>query len=407
MNPQIMVAFHFYFKTNLSTILKHTGEAIVKVGILKETARDEKRVVLVPDDVAKLVGKGAVIKVERDAGSAAGHSNDAYSKAGAEIVDSAQALCSESAIVLRVNRPTVEEIKSLKKGCIHISLLDPYLSPEITDAMADQGVSAFSLEMIPRSTYSQKMDVLSSQANLAGYVAVIQAAAKLTKIFPMMMTPSGSIQPARVFVLGAGVAGLQAIATAKRLGARVTAFDIRPEAIEQIESLGAKALKIDMGETSSTKDGYAKEISEEQKEKQKKAMTKTCGQSNIVITTAQVFGRKAPVLIDEQTIAAMQPGSIIVDMAVGTGGNVAGSKLDEEVDVNGVTIIGIGNLPGFVATDSSRMFSANIFNFISDFWDEENKTFKMDLENEILAATLITHEGKIVNERVKSAREKS
>lgn len=372
----------------------------MKIGVPRETTVGENRVALIPDDVAKLVKKGIEISLETGAGAGSWFSDEEYVEAGAKLVSDGVELLANSDFVVRVRKPAREEIEPLRKGTLHVSLLDPFLSPETTSELSKQGVSAFSMEMIPRTTYAQKMDVLSSQANLAGYVAIVLAAARLKKILPMMMTPAGTIKPSRVFVLGAGVAGLQAIATAKRLGARVDAFDIRPEAAEQIESLGAKAVRIDLGETESTSDGYAKEISDEQKKRQKEEMARVCAASDIVITTAQVFGRTAPQLVDEAMVKAMQPGSVIVDMAVATGGNVEGSRPDEEIVINDVTIIGLSNLPGFVATNASQMYSANLFNFISEFMDEESGDFRMDVENEILKATLVTHEGAIVNERI-------
>ena len=258
------------------------------------------------------------------------------------------------------------------------------------------------MEMIPRTTLSQKMDALSSQANLAGYVAVMMAANSLDRLLPMMMTPAGTIKPARVFVIGAGVAGLQAIATAKRLGAKVTAFDTRPVVAEQVRSVGAKFLEIDLGETGETKDGYARELTPEQIEMQRQGQKAAIAESDIVITTAQVFGRKAPVLVTTDMVEAMQPGSVIVDMAAETGGNVEGSVAGQEAVVNGVTIIGQGNWPNFVSRDASQMYSSNLLNMVSEYWDEENKSFSLDLDNEIIKGCLITHGGAIVNETIKN-----
>ena len=247
------------------------------------------------------------------------------------------------------------------------------------------------------------MDALSSQANLAGYVAVVLAAQRLDKIFPMLMTPAGTISPARVFIIGAGVAGLQAIATAKRLGARVEAFDTRPVVEEQVQSLGAKFIKIDLGETGQTKDGYAKALSSEQMEKQRQGMAKVCSQSDVVITTAQLFGRRAPIVLTKEMVSQMHPGSIIVDMAVESGGNVEGSKLNEEVVVNGVRIMGLGNLPGRVATHASQMFSSNLHSLVEEYWDKDEKIFKLKLDDEIIKGCLITHQGQVVNEMLKKS----
>jgi NAD(P) transhydrogenase subunit alpha len=244
------------------------------------------------------------------------------------------------------------------------------------------------------------MDALSSQANLAGYVAVILAAERLKKIFPMMMTPAGTIAPARVFVIGVGVAGLQAIATAKRLGARVEAFDTRPVVEEQVKSLGARFVKIDLGETGQTKDGYAKALTDEQLGKQREGMAKVCASSEVVITTAQLFGRKAPLIVTAEMVRGMQKGSVIVDLAVESGGNVAGSEVDKEMDLDGVLIIGLGNLPGRVCVHASQMFSSNLYNFVDEFWKADAKQFQLNFEDEIIRGGVITHQGKIVNEMI-------
>lgn len=369
---------------------------------MKESREGENRVPLIPSDVKKLVTMGVEVLVEANAGSKAGFSDAEYQEAGASVLGDRAAVFAQADLVMRINPPSADDCRGLRKNAVHVSLLDPFLSKEPTAALVEAGVTSFALDMMPRSTYAQKMDVISSQASLGGYVAVILAAGKLNKILPMMMTPAGTIKPSRVFILGAGVAGLQAIATAKRLGAHVDAFDVRPEATEQIESLGAKAVRIDLGETESTKDGYAKEISEEQKQIQKQQMLKVCSEADIVITTAQVFGRKAPVLVDDAMLDAMKPGSVIIDMAVSSGGNVVGSQVDQEVDRNGVTIIGFANLPGFVARHASQMFSSNLVAFVTELWDAENKTFQIDADNEIIRSTLITEKGKVVNERVQA-----
>ncbi|MBA7534664.1 NAD(P) transhydrogenase subunit alpha part 1 [subsurface metagenome] len=258
------------------------------------------------------------------------------------------------------------------------------------------------MELIPRTTLAQKMDALSSQASLAGYVAVILAAERLDKIFPMMMTPSGTIAPTKVFIIGAGVAGLQAIATAKRLGARVEAFDTRPAVEEQVQSLGGKFIKIDLGETGQTKDGYAKALSDEQLAKQRDVMARHCAQSDVVITTAQVFGKKAPIIITKDMVEGMKSGSLIIDLAVETGGNVEGSKLGEEVENNGVRIIGLENLPGRVPIHATQMYSSNLAGLIGAFWEDESKSFKLDLEDEIIKGCLVTHQGEIFSEMMKN-----
>ena len=266
--------------------------------------------------------------------------------------------------VLRLRKPEPDEIGMMTSGCIHVSYLDPFNERDLIKTLADKGITAISMEMIPRSTRSQKMDALSSQANLAGYVAVMLAAAQLPRIFPMLMTPAGTLKPAKVFIIGAGVAGLQAIATAKRLGARVTAFDTRPVVAEQVQSLGGKFLEIDLGDTGQTSDGYAKELTPEQVEIQRQAQKDVIADSDVVITTAQVFGRKPPVPVTKDMVEGMAPGSVIVDMAAETGGNVEGSVPDETVVVDGVTIVGTANLANEVAKDASQMYSATCLTWL-------------------------------------------
>lgn len=374
----------------------------MKIIALKETFPGEKRVPLIPASVEKLVKSGADITVESGIGETCRYTDADYEKAGAKIGADRNELISSADMILRLRKPPVEEISMMKKGAIHISYLDPFNEKEILDACMAADINAISLEMIPRSTIAQKMDVLSSQANLGGYVAVLLAAEKLDQIFPMMTTPAGTIKPSRVFIIGVGVAGLQAIATAKRLGARVEAFDTRPVVEEQVQSLGAKFVKIDLGETGQTKDGYAKALTPEQIKIQQEGMAKHCSLADVVITTAQLFGRKAPVIVTADMVKQMRPGSVIVDMAVESGGNVAGAELDKVVDVNGVSIIGLGNLPGEVAIHASQMYSANITNYVMHFWDKEEKTFNLDLEDEIIKGCLMTHEGQIFSEMYKS-----
>ena len=374
----------------------------MQIGVLKETHPGENRVAVIPDTVKKLVKLGAELTVEAALGQGAGFADEAYTEAGATIASNRNDILANSDILLRIRKPESDEVGQIKQGCIHISYLDPFNEGELVDALAIQGVSAVSMEMIPRTTLSQKMDALSSQANLAGYVAVMMAANSLDRLLPMMMTPAGTIKPAKVFVIGAGVAGLQAIATAKRLGAKVTAFDTRPVVAEQVRSVGAKFLEIDLGETGETKDGYARELTPEQIEIQRQGQKAAIAESDIVITTAQVFGRKAPVLVTHDMVEAMQPGSVIVDMAAETGGNVEGSVAGQEVDVNGVTIIGQGNWPNFVCRDASQMYSSNLFNMLNQYWDTESKSFVLDQENDIIQGCLITHGGAIVNETIKN-----
>lgn len=371
----------------------------MKIGIPKENYPGEKRVPFLPASVEKLVKKDAKITIEASLGKTLGIPDSDYEKVGASISDKSTVL-SQSDLILRLRKPSVEDISKLKKNSIHVSFLDPFNETDLIDRFATQNVSAISMEMIPRTTIAQKMDALSSQANLAGYVSVIIAAENISKIFPMMMTPAGTLPPIKVFVIGAGVAGLQAIATAKRLGARVEAFDTRPVVEEQVQSLGAKFIKIDLGETGQTKDGYAKALTDEQLAKQRSGMAKVCASADIVITTAQLFGRKAPIIVTQEMVNGMKSGSVIVDMAVETGGNVEGSKLDQIVNIKGVNILGMGNLPGRVANSASQMYSSNLVNFIEHFWDKEDNTFSLKTDDELIKGCLITHNGSIVNESI-------
>jgi len=369
-----------------------------KIFLGRETAKDETRTALVPADVKRLAEAGFEFAVQSGAGFKAGYTDGEYSAAGAKIVQSDDEGYWFADVVVRVNRP--EGIKGIRGNTLHLSSFDVFNEKAAIREYADSGVSLVSLEMVPRSTLAQKMDIQSSQASLAGYYAVILGASKLPKIMPMMMTPSGTISPARVFIIGVGVAGLQAIATAKRLGARVEAFDTRPVVEEQVKSLGAKFVKIELGETGQTEQGYARELTPEQIEIQRNGQAKVCSQSDIVITTAKVFGRRAPVLLTKEMVAGMKPGSVIIDMAVKTGGNVEGSDPQRDVLLdNGVLIVAGDSLERFVPRDASDMFSGNITAFLSHFWDAESKSLKIDGEDEILKGCLITSGGKIVHEK--------
>ncbi|MCB0192423.1 MAG: Re/Si-specific NAD(P)(+) transhydrogenase subunit alpha [Anaerolineae bacterium] len=374
----------------------------MKISVLKETHPKESRIPVIPSDVDRLVKLGAEVEVESGVGDSIRIPDDDYSKVGATIVKDRKSMLDNAEMVLRLRPPAVEEVKELPAGCIHVSYLDPFFNKSLVEALAAQGVNAICMEMIPRTTLAQKMDALSSQASLGGYVAVIIASERLDKALPMMMTPAGTLAPARVFIIGAGVAGLQAIATAKRLGARVEAFDTRPVVAEQVKSLGAKFVEIDLGDTGQTDQGYAKQLTPEQIALQQEGMAKHCALADIVITTAQVFGRKAPRIITQKMIDGMKPGSLIVDMAVETGGNVEGSKVDEEVEVNGVRIIGLGNLPGRVASHASQMYSSNLRNLIEHFWDKEAKKFVLNLDDEIMQGCLITQDKTIRNEMLRN-----
>jgi NAD(P) transhydrogenase subunit alpha len=369
----------------------------MKIAVLKEV--NEPRVAIVPDSVKKLLQlEGIEVVVEKDVTTMV--SDEDYEKVGASVTTDRDSLLGEADLLLWVNPPSFEDIKKMKKGATSISFMDPYNNKELVHTYKDQGVNAISMEMIPRTTLAQKMDALSSQASLAGYSAVMLGAYELDRIFPMMMTPAGTIPPARVFVIGAGVAGLQAIATAKRLGARVEAFDTRSVVEEQVASLGAKFVKVDLGETGQTKDGYAKALTEEQLKLQQQAMAKSCANADLVITTAKLFGRKAPVIVTKEILKQMRNGACVVDLAAGTGGNVEGTVVDDIVTVEGVKVVGIDNLPGTVAFDASSMYSSNLTNLITHFYDVETKILSLSQEDEIMNGCLITRDGEMVNPRL-------
>lgn len=384
-------------------------EKRVKIIILNESKapdplnKVEKRCAATPSSAQRLVKKGATLLLESGAGLSSGYSDSEYSEVGAVVIDDVNDALSDADMVVTVNKPTEAQLGLMKKGAIVVGHLDPFFQQPLIESLATKGLTAISVEMIPRSSRAQKMDALSSQASLAGYVMIMQAANQLPSILPMMMTPSGTIKPAKVFIIGAGVAGLQAIATAKRLGANVLAYDTRPVVAEQVESLGGKFLKIDIGETGQTKDGYAKELTDEQKAKQQEAQRDAIADSDIVITTAQLFGRKPPVLISKETLALMKPGSVVVDMAATSGGNVEGSVPGETVEINGVKVIGNGYWSQFVAKAATDMYANNIYNLVDEFFDNETKTFGLNLDDDILAGCVITHEGKITNDMLNNA----
>merc|ERR1712137_1215039 len=384
-------------------------EKRVKIIILNESkAPDplnnvEKRCAATPSSAQRLVKKGATLLIEAGSGELSHYLDNEYEDAGATIINDVNDALSSADMLVSVNKPSEAQLSVMKKGAIVVGHLDPFFQQPLIESIAEKALTAISVEMIPRSSRAQKMDALSSQASLAGYVMVMQAANKLPSILPMMMTPSGTIKPAKVFIIGAGVAGLQAIATAKRLGANVLAYDTRPVVAEQVESLGGKFLKIDIGETGQTKDGYAKELTDEQKAKQQEAQRDAIAESDIVITTAQIFGRKPPVLISKDTLALMKPGSVVVDMAATSGGNVEGSVAGETVEVNGVKVIGNGNWSQYVAKAATDMYANNIYNLVDEFFDDETKTFGLNLEDDILAGCVITHDGNITNDMLNNA----
>jgi NAD(P) transhydrogenase subunit alpha len=370
------------------------------IGIPLETTSGETRVAATPASVKKLVKLGFDVVVQRGAGQASGFPDGEYEAAGARLFDDACELFGRVDGLLRVRHTEPEKLGWLREGAWHVSFLDPFNEKELLARMAARKLSTISMEMIPRTTRAQKMDALTSQANLAGYVAVMLGANRMKKVLPMMSTAAGTLLAGKVFVIGAGVAGLQAIATARRLGARVEAFDTRPVTAEQVRSLGAKFVEIDLGgETGQTDQGYAKELTPEQLARQREGMKAVCAGSDLVITTAQVFGRAAPRILTRDMVAAMKPGSVIVDMAVETGGNVEGSVAGQNVEVGGVTIVGETNLPGRVAHHASQVYAMNICGLLEEFWDKETKKLNLNPEDEIIAGCLLTADGQVRDAR--------
>ncbi len=371
----------------------------MKIAVVKETIENEKRVAASPETVKKFIGLGAEVAVVKDAGVSSSMLDAAYKKAGAKIVSEDEAV-SDADVVLRVRHPNDAEIAKMKKGAVMMGTLNPCIEKDTVKKYADAGINAIAMELVPRITRAQTMDILSSQANLAGYRAVIEAANTFGHAFPMFMTAAGTVPPAKTFVMGAGVAGLQAIATAKRLGGQVSATDVRMAAKEQVESLGGKFVMVESEETANaeTEGGYAKEMSDDYKKQQAELIAATISKQDIVITTALIPGRAAPVLVTKAMVATMKAGSVIVDMAVEQGGNVEGSKLNEVVTTeNGVKIIGFENLPSRIADDASALYARNLFAYLSPFIDEETKELKIDWEDEIIKASTLTKDGKVVH----------
>ena len=360
----------------------------------------ETRVSLTLESAKKFLDKGFNISIEKSFAEHLGSSDKEFEDLGVKTLNRDEGFDS-SEIVCSVRNLTENELDKINESTLLVSFLDPFNEKSLVKKIREKNISAISMELVPRITRAQKMDALSSQANLAGYSAVIIASQELQKALPMMMTAAGTISPSKVFVIGVGVAGLQAIATAKRLGAKVEAFDTRPVVEEQVKSLGARFVKIDIGETGETEQGYAKELTPEQIEMQREGMKKVCASSDIVITTAQVFGRPAPTLVTSEMVSAMSQGSVIVDMAVGTGGNVEGSVPNETIDLNGVKIVGNTNLPGELPYHSSQVYSSNIFNLIDEFWNEEEKQLNLDITDEILSICLVSHEKEYINKTIK------
>ncbi len=371
----------------------------MKIAIPRETAQRETRVAATPETVKKYVAMGHAVAVQSGAGVASAVPDTAYAEAGASIAADYAATVAGADVVFKVRAPSAEELPALKDGAAVIALCDPYRNPLLADYAARK-LDVYAMELVPRTTRAQAMDVLSSQANIAGYKAVLLAAEYYPRFFPMMMTAAGTVKPARVLILGAGVAGLQAIATAKRLGAVVEAFDVRPVAKEQVESLGGKFVEVPLNEEekkqAETAGGYAREMSDDYKQRQAALVDKHARNADIVITTALIPGRPAPVLIKPETVAGMKYGAVLVDLAVENGGNCPLSRLNEVVTTdNGVKLVGYGNLAGLVAADASALYARNLLNFAGLILDKE-KGYVVNREDDIVAASLVTHAGDVL-----------
>ena len=367
------------------------------IGIPKESLTGETRIAVLPADIKRLSSEKLTFIIEAGAGNGSFISDEDYSSVGAEIVSD---VYSGSDLIVRINPPSEEELSKFKDGTSLVSLLAPFTNHDLVKQLAVKNISSYCLELIPRSTYAQSMDVLSSQATVSGYRAVLNAATHMGKLFPMLMTPAGTINPATVLIIGAGVAGLQAIATASRLGAKVEAFDVRPAAREQVESLGAKFLYMDLDDTAETDSGYAVEMNEEFVRKEMELLHDAAKRMDAIITTALIFGKKAPILIKDYMVNDMQPGSCIIDLAAENGGNCDLTKPGELIHHNGVTIDGRLNLPAQIPYHASQMLSKNISKLLTEI-TEEGK-IKFDMENEIIKGCLVTHEGNIVHEMTKN-----
>ena len=374
------------------------------IGVPKEILENETRVGVIPATVKQFVSAGFSVKIETGAGEKSQISDDEFKDVGAEIVSDANSIFSGSDMVVKVNSPTDEEIGMIKEGSSYISFFQTMKETDKVKALQNKKVTAYSMHLIPRTTLAQKMDALSSQTNIAGYKAVLIGACHIDKYMPLLMTAAGTISPAKVLVLGAGVAGLSAIATAKRLGAQVESSDVRPEVKEQVESLGAKFLEVESDSDDGVGEGgYAKETSKEYKQKQAQLLAERIAASDIVVTTALIPGRPAPILISDEMVKSMAPGSVIMDLAAENGGNCSLTKPDEIVNVNGVLIDGTVNLAGTMSVHASQLYAKNVSAFMLHGYDKETKQF--NLEDEIISGAMFTHDGDIVDERTKAAIE--
>ena len=370
----------------------------MKVGTPKEIEQGERRVAMVPDTVKSLVGAGLEVSVEAGAGAAANLADDAYQQAGAKVESRAGSILHEADAVLKVQAPRESEISVMRKGAVLISFLQPATQADTVRSLASHGITAFSLELLPRISRAQSMDALSSQSSAAGYKAVLMAADRIGKLFPMMMTAAGTVAPTRVLVMGAGVAGLQAIATARRLGAVVSAYDVRPAVKEEVQSLGATFIELGL-ESQEGQGGYAREQSEEFLRKQRELIGEHIAKSDVVITTAAVPGRRAPLLVTGDMVKAMRSGSVIVDLAADTGGNVELTQPGRDVDAGGVVIVGTRNVPSTMPLTTSQLFARNVTNLLLHL--VKNGALSLDFQDEITKGACVTHNGEIVNERVK------
>ena len=378
----------------------------MRIGVLTESDPGEPRVAIVPEQVKKYVGLGADVAIQSGAGKDAGITDKDFEEAGAKIVGSAAEAASDADVVLKVRRPNTDELRTFKKGAVVVAIMDPYGHEAELKAMAEAGVNAFAMELMPRITRAQVMDVLSSQANLAGYRAVVDAAAEFGKALPMMMTAAGTVPAAKAFIMGVGVAGLQAIATAKRLGAVVSATDVRPAVKEQVASLGGKFVAVEDEEfkQAETSGGYAKEMSAEYQKKQAELVASHIAKQDIIVTTALIPGRLAPKLVSKAMVDSMKPGSVIVDLAVARGGNVEGSKLGETVVTEkGVKIVGHANMPGRLAATASGLYAKNLYAFVETMVDKETKALAVKWDDELVKATNLTRDGQVVHENFKSS----
>jgi len=375
------------------------------IAVPAETQAHEKRVAATPETVGKFIAAGCKVVVERGAGHEARFTDAAYEKAGARLAESFRDTCGDADLILKVRALSSVELNDISSGTAVASLVSPFANPLLQD-YAKAGLACFAMEMVPRISRAQSMDVLSSQANIAGYKAVLLAMEHYGRFMPMLMTAAGTVQPAKVLILGAGVAGLQAIATARRMGATVEVFDVRAAAKEQVESLGAKFVEVESEQDAEDAGGYAKEMDDDYKRRQSELVAKHVAKSDIIITTALIPGRPAPVLITEEMVKSMKPGSVIVDLAVEMGGNCPLSEMDQVVEKYGVMLVGVGNIPALMATDASQLYARNLFNFIAPMLEAETGRLQINLDDEVIEASLICQGGEFLKPQLLGAEVK-